>query len=313
MDELKEGEVPDELLFGADYGQIELRVAAHLSGDVGMIEVYNMVGGCKAAGGVDACDRYKLWVCENEINGEECGHKWTPGLWSAPKGAHVCPKCGSAERTEHQARCRHVDLHQRTAEDVDVPRNPLAKNLNFGSLYRIGPLRFCQYADLYDGKGEARIEYAREVLDGWYKAYPAIPIFHEKTEASLHSHGWVAYTITGRERRLARERYKNEYRAVTQGIQFQVSGSAQDILKVAMGRIWDEKERRAAWRPPAERKLWQRTRFILQVHDEVIMTGPSAIEQEIKHLIKTKMEGAARLRVPLTADCKSGPTWDHIH
>ena len=301
VDQLEAGMEPDELLFGADYGQIELRVAAHLSGDEGMIEVYNMLGGCKAEDGTP-CERYTKWSCD------ECGHLWTPEGGSAD----VCPKCGDSH-VEHQRRCRHVDLHQRTAVSVGVPRNPLAKNLNFGSLYRIGPYRFCQYADLFDDKGEARVDYAREVLDGWYAAYPAIPVFHEKTERALHDNRWIAYTITGRQRRLARERYKNEYRAVTQGIQFQVSGSAQDILKVAMGRIWEEKERRSYWCPPAERKLWRRTRFVIQVHDEIILVGPRQLEPEIKELIRTKMEGAARLRVPLTADCKSGPSWDHIH
>ena len=327
LDNLAEGMLPDELLYGADYGQVELRVAAHLSGDEGMIEVYNMVGGCNAEGGLP-CKRYLHWACD------ECGHLWIPTRDQHPEAANEpddswldwlgsenhetrlphgqCPGCKD-HHIEHQRRCRHVDLHQRTAEEVEVPRNPLAKNLNFGSLYRIGPFRFCQYADLFDEKGEARIDYAREVLDGWYKAYPAIPAFHDRTEKALHDNKWIAYTITGRQRRLARERYKNEYRAVTQGIQFQVSGSAQDILKVAMGRIWEEKERRANWCPPAERKLWRRTRFVIQVHDEIILIGPSALEAEIKHLIKTKMEGAAKLRVPLTADCKSGPTWDHIH
>jgi len=267
-----------------------------------MIEVYNMIGGCKAEAGDQPCAAFLHWGCD------ECGHKWIPG--DSSQG--VCPAC-SSPLIEHMKRCRHVDLHTRTADDVGVPRNPLAKNLNFGSLYRIGPFRFCQYADLYDDKGEARVEYAREVLDGWYEAYPAIPGFHARTEKALHDNRWVAYTITGRQRRLARERYRNEYKAVTQGIQFQVSGSAQDILKVAMTRIWEEKERRSTWRPPAERKLWRRTRFVIQVHDEIILVGPRALEDEIKFLIKNRMEGAANLRVPLTADCKSGPSWDHIH
>jgi DNA polymerase-1 len=224
----------------------------------------------------------------------------------------LCPKCGD-EKIAHQRRCRHVDLHTRTAEDVDVPRNPLGKNLNFGSLYRIGPDRFCQYADLYDARGEARVEYARSVLQGWYKAYPAIEPFHIRVEDMLRSNGWIAYTLGKRRRRLDRERYKNEYRAITQGIQFAVSGTAQDILKKAMRDIWQEKWRRVRNSRPAERKLWMRYRFLLQVHDELILECPTELKEEGAEVMKTKMEGAATLRVPLPVDVKFGRCWDNIH
>lgn len=298
-------------LFGADYSQIELRVAAHLSGDRGMIEVYQTGKPCTHGVGGDPCDRYKWWECESrDENGKVCGHSWLPAEW--PESPAACPKCGGHD-VAHQKRCRHVDLHQRTAEDVGVPRNPLAKNLNFGSLYRIGPHRFCQYADLYDERGDARVEYARDVLDGWYKAYPAIPFFHEVTEEMLRKNGWISRTITGRRRRLSGDRWQNEYRAITQGIQFQVSGSAQDILKIAMIRIAEERAKNISSSRPAERRLWEQVRFLIQVHDEIVMEGPYAIREEIIDLIERNMKNAAHLKVPLESDCKFGQSWDHIH
>jgi DNA polymerase I-like protein with 3'-5' exonuclease and polymerase domains len=301
-----EGMDEDMLLFGCDYSQVELRVAAHLSGDLGMIEVYNMVGGCKTLDG-QACENYKKWVCE------DCDHKWIPVLWDCPNGTHDCPGCGSNEHTEHQKRCRHVDLHQRTAEDVGVPRNPLAKNANFGLLYRMASARFCQYADLYDAQGEPRIDYADELIEGWFQAYPAIEPFHLKTEEALRRNNWVAYTIAGRQRRLSGERWRNEYRAITQGIQFQVSGSAQDILKIAMKRIFAEIKWRLQRAGRATRKLWAKVRFLIQVHDEVILEGPVELKDEIMEIINRQMCGAASLQVPLVADCKWGRCWDHIH
>ena len=300
---------PDLLLFGADYGQVELRVAAHLSGDKGMIEVYQTGKPCTRGEGGGACDRYKHWVCETKLpDGSYCEHLWIPG----DSTAALCPKCGGGE-IEHQKRCRHVDLHQRTAEDVGVPRNPLAKNANFGLLYRMAAQRFCQYAGLYDKNGEPRIEYAQQLIDAWFSAYPAIRPFHERTERELRSRGWYACTLTGRRRRLDRERWKNEYRAVTQGIQFQVSGSAQDILKRAMVDIAQERERRILWSRPAESKLWKKLRYLLQVHDEVALQGAVELKDETIDLINVKMCGAADLAVPLTADCKSGRCWDDIH
>jgi len=306
---------PDMLLFGADYGQVELRVAAHLSGDKGMTEVYQTGKPCTRGPRGGACERYKWWECENKHeDGSYCGHTWIPKQWDPKKpGAPLtCPKCGGPE-IGHQKRCRHVDLHQRTAEDVGVPRNPLAKNANFGLLYRMAAPRFCQYANLYDKNGEPRIDYAQALIDGWFNAYPAIQPFHDRTERWLRQNGWYACTLTGRRRRLDRERWKNDYRAVTQGIQFRVSGSAQDILKRAMVDIAEERERKIFWSRPAERKLWKKLRYIIQVHDEVMLQGAAALKDETIELINDKMCGAATLNVPLTADCKAGRTWDDIH
>lgn len=307
--------IPDDriYLFGSDYGQVELRIAAHLSGDKGMIEVYCGGKPCKMGDGGAPCVRYKHWVCDDCEKAKKGDH----ALFLPPDGVTPteCPHCRST-KIEHQKRCRHVDLHQRTAEDVGVPRNPLAKNLNFGSLYRIGPFRFCQYADLYDDKGEPRIQFAESVLKGWYEAYPAIPIFHQETEELVKHNGWIARTITKRRRRLLKDRMENEYKAITQAIQYQVSGSAQDILKIAMVRIADEREKKIANARPAARRLWEKTRFLIQVHDEILLEGCWGIKDEIKEMIHRNMVQVGvdfNLRVPLTTDVKCGRTWDDVH
>lgn len=211
----REGIDKDDMrLYGADYGQIELRVAAHLSLETNMIEVYQMGGICTAEDG-GPCDRYQWFECH------DCDHTAKPE--EKTPGVKTCEKCGSL-KIEHQARCRHVDLHQRTAEDAQVKRNPLAKNCNFGLLYRMGAPKFCVYADLFDADGMPMVQVARDIILRWHSAYPAIAPFHDKTEAMLEQNGWIAQTIFGRRRRLDEEARHNHYRAVTQGIQFQVSG-----------------------------------------------------------------------------------------
>ncbi len=294
----------DMLLFGADYGQIELRVAAHLAKESNMIEVYQMNGVCTEGGA--GCERYRWYECH------DCDHKGLP-MQPVP-GTRLCISCKSSN-IEHQARCRHVDLHQRTADDAQVPRNPLAKNLNFGLLYRMGAPKFCVYADLFDADGMPMVNYAKEVIRKWHSAYPAIDVFHSKTEWELEHSGWIAQTLFGRRRRLDEEARINRYRAVTQGIQFQVSGSAQDIMKTAMIRIFEERNQRRKKARPAERKLWEKVKILLQIHDELVLEGPKQLKEEISDMFKRNMEsvGQGHLLIPLSVDVKSGRTWDDIH
>jgi DNA polymerase I-like protein with 3'-5' exonuclease and polymerase domains len=206
-------------------------------------------------------------------------------------------------------------LHQRTAEDAKVKRNPLAKNANFGLLYRMGAPKFCIYADLFDSDGLPMIEFAKKLIAGWHEAYPDIAIFHEAVEFNLIHSGWIAKTLFGRRRRLDQEARINRFRAVTQGIQFMVSGTAQDIMKTSMVQIWDAREQKIANARPAEKRLWQKVKFLMQIHDEIIMQGPIQLKAEITQMIKEGMESVGRgfLRIPLTADVKCGINWDHVH
>lgn len=296
------GHEDERLLFGADFSQIELRVAAHLAQEPVMLQVYKSDVCIEEDG--DPCIRYRQ------------GHECTDCDWSGnvPKGS-VCPKCGHL--LEWQARCRHMDLHQRTAEDVGVPRG-LAKALNFGNLYRQGPKRFCDTAGLFDKKGIRRVNYARKIQDGWMNLYCGIPRYHEHVEKELMSNGWISYTITGRRRRLKEmaSHPDRRYRAVTQGIQYAISGSAQDIMKTAMIKIWRHIRRMISKSSKAISKKWMMVKMLLQIHDEIILEGPRCLENEIKEMIKREMEGVVNPRgfsVPLVVDAKSGRTWRDIH
>jgi len=102
---------PGNLLLGADYGQVELRLIAHLSGDPTLLEIYNSGGVCKR--GKKGCDDYQ-------------DHK-----------------AGT-----RKLKCRHVDVHTATAEALSIPRAPIAKAVNFGACYRIGGRRLMSYAKI---------------------------------------------------------------------------------------------------------------------------------------------------------------------
>jgi hypothetical protein len=102
---------PEVVLIGGDYSQIELRVASHLAIEHNMIEVYQMGGVCLAENN-GPCNRFTWYECE-ESDCSFCGP--LPGN-QFPHPNPSCPKCGS-KKVEHQGRCRHVDLHQRTPKD----------------------------------------------------------------------------------------------------------------------------------------------------------------------------------------------------
>lgn len=295
-------------LYDADYGQMELRMAAHLAVERNMIEVFTNASGCQNGPDDGPCDRYTWYECLED----ECGKKAPPK--ESPDGSKVCGHCGSG-KIEHQARCRHVDLHQRTSEDVGVPRNPLAKNANFGLLYRMGAPKFATYADLYDEHGQPMIEYASELIKGWHSAYPGIARWHERVIKQLQEDDYIAYTLTKRRRRLDKDWRQSEYKAGTRAIQFMVSGSCQDIIKIAMTRIYNERNEKVADRSkPAEARLWSKFKFLVQVHDELLFEGPKQLRAEILDSIERNMEGVAtNLRVPFPADARAGRTWDETH
>lgn len=289
----------DLVLLDGDYGQIELRLASHFACEKNMLDVYNSGTACPLG-----CERY--------IAGYECKVKTCKWEGLIKNGDKKCGKCGSPN-VSWQERCRHIDLHQRTSEDVGVVRNPLAKNLNFGLLYRMGGPKFVIYANLYDEDGLPQTQYANELVAKWHEAYPGIVPWHYIVEDKLRRDNWIAYTIAGRRRRLDQEKAFNEYRAITQAINFVIQGSAQDIIKLGMIQVYEEREARIAKAAPAERKIWERFKFIIQVHDEVVWEVPLSIADEVRVMIKHKMENVAKLRVPLVFSIKQGNNWEDAH
>jgi DNA polymerase I-like protein with 3'-5' exonuclease and polymerase domains len=187
-------------------------------------------------------------------------------------------------------------------------------NANFGLLYRMGAPKFCVYAGLYDEDGNPRLGYGQELINRWHKAYPGISVWHEREIRKLISNDYIAYNIARRRRRLDIEWQKNDYRAGTQAIQFAVSGSCQDLIKLAMIKLYDARNAKVANSPPAEARLWSKFRAMIQVHDELIFEGAKVMKEELCQLVKACMEGAANgMRVPFSADARFGRTWDELH
>jgi len=154
------------------------------------------------------------------------------------------------------------------------------------------------------------------LIEKWHATYPGISGWHAQVIEGLINDDYIAYTITRRRRRLRYEWNEAEFRAGTQAIQFMVSGSCQDIIKAAMIKIFEARNKKIETTLPAESRLWDKFRFMIQVHDELVFEVHQDIEKEAVELVKTNMEAIGpqwKLRVPLVASVKTGRNWDETH
>jgi len=193
------------------------------------------------------------------------------------------------------------DIHTLTASEVfGVPPETMdketrnrAKAVNFGIVYGISP--FGLAAQLGIPQAEARA-----YIERYFARYSGVQAFIEKTLEETRHEGLVR-TFFGRIRPIPDIESRNPNQrgfAERTAINTPLQGTAADLIKLAMIQI--------------DRKLTQRTlktRMVLQVHDELLFEVPAVETAEIEQLVRTEMEAAVQLTVPLVADLAFGPNW----
>jgi DNA polymerase-1 len=211
----------------------------------------------------------------------------------------------SEEETMINAFKNGEDIHASTASKVfNVPLNEVtreqrsnAKTVNFGIIYGVSAFGLSNQTDLN------RTE-AKELIDTYYETYPKLKAFISKQVDFARDNGYVE-TVLGRRRYLKDINSRN---AVVRGaaernaVNAPIQGSAADIIKIAMIRIFD--------------KLQEgnyKTKMLLQVHDELVFDVYKPELEAIKSLVKTEMENAYQLRVPLDVDLDIGNNWLEAH
>jgi len=173
-----------------------------------------------------------------------------------------------------------------------------AKAINFGIVYGMGATRLAQ------DTGITRKE-AVSFIENYFKAYPGVKSFVETLKATAREQGYVT-TLLGRRRPLADmlESPNQRVQAAVDNVAVNtpIQGTAADIIKLAMLRMHAViKESDLA------------TRMILQVHDELIFDVAPGELETVKVLVKTEMEGAYPLRVPLLVEMGWGKDWLIAH
>jgi DNA polymerase-1 len=193
------------------------------------------------------------------------------------------------------------DIHTLTASQVfNLPLDEVtslergrAKAVNFGIVYGISDFGLATNLNI------TRKE-AKKYIDEYFKKYSGVKDYMDNEVKKGKEMGYVT-TIFKRRRYIPELKSKNfnlrsfgERTAMNTPIQ----GSAADIIKIAMIRVFNELK---------ERNL--KSKLILQVHDELIIDAHKDEIDEVKKLLKDNMEEAISIRVPLKADMNIGDNW----
>jgi len=211
----------------------------------------------------------------------------------------------SEETTMIEAFKNGEDIHASTASKVfNVPIDEVtreqrgnAKTVNFGIIYGVSAFGLSNQTDL------SRSE-AKELIDTYYKTYPKLRNYMSEQVNFARDNGYVQ-TVLGRRRYL---KDINGSNAIVRGaaernaVNAPIQGSAADIIKIAMINIHKKLE---------EGKF--KSKMLLQVHDELVFDIYKPELEELKTMIKSEMEQAYTLSVPLDVEVGIGENWLEAH
>ena len=197
------------------------------------------------------------------------------------------------------------DIHSATAakvfgvslENVTREQRSNAKTVNFGIIYGVSAFGLSQQTSL------TRTE-SKELIETYYATYPKLRNYIQDQIDFARDNGYVS-TVLGRRRYL---KDINSQNAIVRGaaernaVNAPIQGSAADIIKLAMISI--QKELR--------NENWK-SKMLLQVHDELVFDVPKTELTALKTMVKTKMENAFKIDVPLLVDIGVGANWLEAH
>ena len=197
------------------------------------------------------------------------------------------------------------DIHASTAarvfhvppEEVTREQRSNAKTVNFGIIYGVSAFGLSQQTNLNRSE-------SKELIDNYYASYPELKQYIADQVNFAREHGYVA-TVLGRRRYL---KDINSQNAVVRGaaernaVNAPIQGSAADIIKLAMIRIHQK----------IKTENWQ-SKMLLQVHDELVFDVQKSEKENFEKMVKTEMENAFDIGLPLLVDIGFGDNWLEAH
>ena len=197
------------------------------------------------------------------------------------------------------------DIHRTTAakvfnvplKDVTREQRSNAKTVNFGIIYGVSAFGLSQQTNLNRNE-------SKELIETYYATYPKLRAYIQDQINFARDHGYVS-TVLGRRRYL---KDINSQNAIVRGaaernaVNAPIQGSAADIIKLAMIAIQDR----------LQNEKWK-SKMLLQVHDELVFDVPKEEVNALREMVKSEMENAFKINVPLVVDVGVGNNWLEAH
>jgi len=198
-----------------------------------------------------------------------------------------------------------IDIHSMTASSVfgvsldeikpDMRRQ--AKIINFATIYGVSPYGLSQQAEI--GVKDAAL-----FIEKYFATYPGFRKYIDRTIAFAKEHGYVE-TLLGRQRPVPEITSTTSFMregAERVAINMPIQGTSADMIKIAMIQIHDDLIRNK-----------MKSKMIIQVHDELVFEAKEDELDDLKSIVKDRMEKAVDLNVPVVVDIGVGKNWEEAH
>ncbi|HEB83317.1 MAG TPA: DNA polymerase I, partial [Gammaproteobacteria bacterium] len=211
----------------------------------------------------------------------------------------------SGDKALLKAFAEGVDIHRATAaevfgiplDEVEPEQRRAAKAINFGLIYGMSAFGLAKQL------GIGRME-AQDYIDVYFARYPGVKAYMDRTREQARERGYVE-TVFGRRLYLPEINSRNGQRrqyAERTAINAPMQGTAADIIKRAMIAV-----------DHALEKSRLDAHVVMQVHDELVVEVKASDVEALADLVRTEMEQAAELKVPLVVGIGIGDNWDEAH
>ena len=193
------------------------------------------------------------------------------------------------------------DIHKQTAskvfniplEEVTSKQRSDAKAVNFGIVYGISDFGLGEQLGI--GRKQAKL-----YIEQYLEKYKKIKEFMEKTKEYAKEKGYVE-TLFNR-RRYIPEMNSNNYMVRQFGARVAmntpIQGTAADIMKIAMVNLYKELNKNNL-----------QSKILLQIHDELLLQVKCNEKEKVENLLKSSMENAMQLKVPLKVELSEASNW----
>ncbi len=192
-----------------------------------------------------------------------------------------------------------LDVHMQTAktlfgeEDAKQKRD-IAKSINFGLIYGMGASKLSQTIN-------TSVSEAREYINEYFNKFSSVKEYLNSVQKHLEENGY-SQTLLKRRRKFdfanANPMFKNAF--LREGVNFVFQGSASDIIKLAMLKIYKKYNSN------------KDVNMLLQIHDELIFEIKEDIADEVANDLKEIMQNAYKLDIPLIANLKIANNWGDL-